>query len=106
MTVFTNDLTVLQGEDLFKQCLKEAWYTSHRGQVGEFDNLDKQDIASVLFKALHELDLIKEGELDNMHHMSRKAYKRKLEAFLVRWAKYCDNPDDADMYKEFLETTE
>lgn len=99
----TNNITNVVAPHTFAKCLKDAWSTEHREHVGEFDNIESNTIANLLFKALHELDMIEEGELDEeMHHMSRKAYQRKLEAFFIKWAPHCEIESEKHLYERWL----
>lgn len=86
---------------LFDECLKEAGTLITKYFIPEIDNLVNQDIASILYKVLIEIDLVVEGHTaEDAPRATKNRWRGKASAFLRKYRQYLEpeNAEEINMY--------
>lgn len=90
---------------IFKEALAEGNKLYYGGFMPELDNLSSDTLGSVLFKVLHEWDLLDEGEdcMSDINPRTAKAWVKKAEAYFRKYRDYLEGEESSEynMYKQF-----
>lgn len=90
---------------IFNEALEDGWRLSYDVFSPELDNLKEKSLGSVLFKVLHEMDLLDEGE-DCMETNPRTArsWRKKASAYFRKYRDFLNGEEASEketMYKNF-----
>jgi hemerythrin-like domain-containing protein len=85
--------------NIFNQCLSDAYNIGSEGDwCPELDNLHENTVADVMYKVLHQWDMVAEGEIRCSKQLIKNA-----EAFFRKWRDYIEleNEKEKRMYTRF-----
>lgn len=90
-------------EERFEMCLKEAHNLKYGVFSPELDNLENQDIASILFKILVEHDLVLENQphFEDATEDEKHEWRMKVREFFQRWRDWNNKEEEKRMYVNF-----